>query len=385
MNITYNTKIIFNCQEDYSKILKVLESQRYCFNECSKVHFDSKNNSITELHGKFYRNFRGFNPEIPAQIVVRAINETLATYRTIKSNRHKIQNPPEKKRNSIRLDKKLYKWINGSLKLTTLEGRITVNILKYPKLEEYLSTYRICDPLLFERDGEIWIALTFDIPEFITKRDSACGVDLGIRMAAVTSEGKFYRDKKFNGRKRKLRFLKRKLQSKGTKSAKRHLKKVRRKERNINKNQSHLLANSILRNCKADVLVLEDLSKIKAKKNKFQNKNAISQTPFFQLKQILSYKAPIYRKTVISVNPRYTSQIDHRTGEKDGTRQGRRYYGQDGVVLDADQNAAINIAKRSKHPVSYITVLDGQATVNSPIVCKSLDLKISDVLQATML
>lgn len=50
----------------------------------------------------------------------------------------------------------------------------------------------------------------------------------------------------------------------------------------------------------------------------------------------------------------------------------RNYYGKDGVVLDADQNAAVNIAKRSKLPASYLTVLDGQASVSRPIVCQSL-------------
>ena len=77
------------------------------------------------------------------------------------------------------------------------------------------------------------------------------------------------------------------------------------------------------------------------------------------------------------VDPRFTSQLDSRTGRKDGERKGRRYYGQDGVVLDADYNAAINIAKRTKLPASFAVSLDGtlnfrgQAAVNPPIACES--------------
>jgi len=41
------------------------------------------------------------------------------------------------------------------------------------------------------------------------------------------------------------------------------------------------------------------------------------------------------------------------------------------LVYDADINAAINIARRSKHPISQGSLLDGQGIVNFPIACKS--------------
>ena len=46
------------------------------------------------------------------------------------------------------------------------------------------------------------------------------------------------------------------------------------------------------------------------------------------------------------VNPAYTSQIDSRTGLLQGTRRWDRFYCTDGVVLDADANAACNILAR---------------------------------------
>ena len=46
------------------------------------------------------------------------------------------------------------------------------------------------------------------------------------------------------------------------------------------------------------------------------------------------------------VNPAYTSQIDSRTGLLQGTRRRDRFYCLDGVVLDADANAACNILAR---------------------------------------
>ncbi|MDE0673221.1 MAG: zinc ribbon domain-containing protein, partial [Caldilineaceae bacterium] len=46
------------------------------------------------------------------------------------------------------------------------------------------------------------------------------------------------------------------------------------------------------------------------------------------------------------VNPAYTSQVDSRTGLLQGRRQWDRFYCCDGVVLDADVNAACNILAR---------------------------------------
>ena len=45
--------------------------------------------------------------------------------------------------------------------------------------------------------------------------------------------------------------------------------------------------------------------------------------------------------------------------KKDGTRKGCRYYCANGIVLDADWNASINIACR-KHSISFNTPVDGQ-------------------------
>lgn len=374
--LTYTTRLRCEAPE---KLIAVLEAQRLAFDYCSQVRFEKgTKNSITELHSLVYYPFRESYPEIPAQVVIRAEQECLSTYRSIKSNKHKIDKPVEKKALSMRLDHNLYTYKgDGIFKFSTLEiyKTITAELELYPRLQELLDTYNFCDPELFVKDDEIWIALSFKIPVLKPKEELAIGVDLGIRMAAVTSEGKFYQDKEFNARKRKLRYLKRELQSKidldrNAKEAKRHLKKLRRKEAAMNRNQTHHLANRILQDTEADVIVLEDLSGLKKKKHKNQNKNKISQVPFYMLSQVISYKAPLLRKTVTMVDPSFTSQTDHRTGERDGEKRGRRYYGSDGVILDADHNAAVNIAAKTKHPISYNFVLDGQAAVSRPCAQK---------------
>lgn len=369
--LTYNTRLIFQNDADKQKLILMLEKQRFAWNECSKVKFNIPTNSIVLLHRKFYANFRKSQPEIPSQVVISAEQSVLSAYRSIKSNRQKISKPPEKRNLSIRLDKGTFSYKNGIFSITSLEGRVKCSPYLYPKMQDLISKYILRNPLLIERRGEIWICLTFDIPEILSQKKLALGIDLGCRVNAATSEGNLYIDKKFNGEKRRLRFNKRKLQSKSrdSKSAKRHLKKLKRKEANKNKNFSHHLANKLIKDTKADTLVLEDLKSLKVKKNKYENKNRISQVPIYQLKQILTYKALLNEKTVIEVCPSYTSQIDSQTGEKDGVRKGRRYYSKSGKIYDSDINGAINIGLRSKLPVSQTKKLTyGQANVNSPIV-----------------
>lgn len=374
--ITYSTKLIFDSPEDEQKLFQVLEAERFTWNECSKVKFDSvPKNSIVDLHAKFYKSFRIKNLSVPATLVIIAQRSVLSAYRSIKSNKHKIIKECVKKRLSFRLDASSYSYKNGIFSIISLERRVKCHPLLYSKLQELISKYKFCDPLIYVKNNEIWIALTFKLTKIISPQTLALGVDLGSRVFAATSEGNLYTDKVFNKQKRKLRYLKRQLRSKadnGSRSARKHITKLRHKEQNINRNFCHHLANKIIKDTKADVIALEDLKSLKVKKNadKFKKKNRLSQIPFYKIREFLTYKALLNEKTVITVCPKYSSQVDHQTGECDGIRQGRRYYSKLGKIYDSDINAAINIGLRSKLPVSLNSRIEtyGQAVVNQPIV-----------------
>lgn len=372
MQITYSCKI--SCSvEDRAKIIALLEAERLCFNECSGLHFGATKNSIKDLHAKAYRAIRNKYSYIPSQVVIRGEQACLSAYRTAKSNKHKLEKPITKHKLSIQLDKRLYSEKDGVFRITTLEKRVNVRLQTYEKFDELWGKYKHSDPKIYVKKGQLYISFCFDVAEPQPRNVKAVGVDLGIRRAAATSEGKIFIDKRYNKEKRKLRYLKRCLQSKGTKSAKRHLKKVRHTEANKTRNFCHNLTKKIVQSTKADIIVIEDLSKIKDKKKrgipKYQKLKRLAQAPFYLIRQFLTYKALLFGKQVITVSPSFTSQIDHQLGQKSGERKGCRFYTtRRGLVYDADVNAAINIAIRSKHPVSSSGGLDGQAVVNQPIV-----------------
>ena len=370
--ISYNTKLL-GSQEDLAGLRQILEWQRLVFNIASKEQFGKKTIGIVPLHAKVYHPTRRIHPEIPSQIIIRAEQECLSSYRTVKSNKHQVSKPLEKNRLSTRLDKHLFsksKKTQFGIRITTPTGRKEFNPIIYPKLQALLEKYPYCDPLIYEDAGNLYISYTFDNAPKEKPRQKLClGVDLGIRIAAACSDGRLIKDYRFSNRKRHIRYLKRSLQSKGTKSARKHLRKIRDREQNQNRNQSHLLINEILKTS-ADTIALENLKGIKAKKHRHQNKNSISQVPLAELRRILTYKADNAGKSVVLVNPAYSSQTDSLSGKREGTRAGRRFYTKNGLVLDADLNAARNIGQRSKLPVSYGNILDGQALITVPNACK---------------
>lgn len=348
----------------------LLRDSKDAYNLCSDtVVADKVQVGLTAMHNACYSKLRSAFPSLPAQAVIRVIKEVLRAFKSRKSNGHH-GDVPHKNSLSLTLDKRLYSNFTAegiSLTSGTPNMRERFTFCLYPKVREMFATSVAKDPTIFFRDGSLWLSVPFNVQEVMVQNDRSVGVDLGMKRFFVTSEGKFFSDKKYLKERRKLRYLKRCLQSKGTKSARHHLRKVSRKERNISKNECHKAVNVLLQSTDCGYIVMEDLSKIKANTSKgkdgFKRKrhnNAIAQVPFYTFKEILTYKATLAGKQVVSVSPVNTSRNDCRSGSKTGNRKGCRYYTEDGLVFDADWNASVNIALRANHPTSTPLPIDGR-------------------------
>ena len=343
--------------------MSLLSQTRDAFNTCSIMVASAKAPlSIVSVHAQCYNVLREQFPQVPSQGIIRVQKSVLAMLRSIRGNKHKDASVPQRKALSLQLDKRLYSRfsIDGiSLSTGKPQKRELCTFVLYDKVRELFSTCVPKDPTIFSRNGRLFLSVPFEVPSLPCKDDTSVGVDLGMKRFFVTSEGKSFVDKECLKKRRKLRYLKRCLQSKGTKSAKRRFKYLSHKERNISKNEVEKACNALLCSTDASILVLEDLTKIKVKTSKTKegfkrskHNNALSQVPFYLFKERLTHKAQLVGKRVETVSPAFTSQTDSRTNKRDGIRQGCRYYCSDGVVLDADWNAAVNIALRANHPLS---------------------------------
>ena len=371
--LTYKTKLIFESQKVKDFWKKQMCLVRDCYNFASKIVFEEKITlNIKLYHARLYRAEREAFPALPAQMCIKVYKQVLANYRTARENKMELSKPLEMKRPSIGLDKRLYsRMTRESFCLSNGDGnrRLEVKFVLYPKFNEMAAKYKMCDPVLQydERADTFYACIPFLAIETTPCPEKYLGVDLGIKRIATLSDGTAITDKAYLARRRRIRHNKRIFQRHKSQShsARRKLKRIRRKEYNYSKQFCHRIAIEILSHS-GSVIVMEDLSKIKQTTSKtkegFKKKrhnNMMSQVPFFQLKQILTYKAPLLGKRVETVSPQYTSQMDCRTKSKEGcTRKGCRLYTADGKVFDADWNAAINIANR-KHPTPFGLPLDG--------------------------
>ena len=368
--ITYNTEMVFPSNECRSHFIELLEQTHDAYNECAKIIYDSSVPlDIKSVHNAVYSHIRSNYPKLTSNAVVSLYRDVMGALRSIKANKHADAKIPEKTNLNYRLNRYLYNrltadgiWLTANIK--RIRSHITFKT--YPRLQEMFQKYVPGDPTIFLRNGKFYMSIPFKVPEIPLQNDNCIGVDMGERRFAITSDGLVLNDKEYNSRRRRIRYLKRCLQKKGTKSANRHKRKLTHKEQNQSVNMCNRIANAIIASTDANIIVLEDLSAIKTKTSKskegFKKKShnrRISQIPFYKFKQILSYKALLHGKRVETVSPYMTSQTDCTTGKKEGTRKNRRFYCTNGTVLDADWNAAINIARKSKHPFSFKIPIDG--------------------------
>lgn len=368
--ITYNTEMVFPSNECRSHFIELLEQTHDAYNECAKIIYDSSVPlGIKSVHNAVYSHIRSNYPKLTSNAVVALYRDVMGALRSIKANKHGDAKIPEKTNLNYRLNRYLYNrltadgiWLTANIK--RIRSHITFKT--YPRLQEMFQKYVPGDPTIFLRNGKFYMSIPFKVPEIPLQNDNCIGVDMGERRFAITSDGLVLNDKEYNSRRRRIRYLKRCLQKKGTKSANRHTRKLTHKEQNQSVNMCNRIANAIIASTDASIIVLEDLSAIKTKTSKskegFKKKShnrRISQIPFYKFKQILSYKALLHGKRVETVSPYMTSQTDCTTGKKEGTRKNRRFYCTNGTVLDADWNAAINIARKSKHPFSFKIPIDG--------------------------
>ena len=372
---TYKVKLLFDNPQTYDLWVNRLHLVRDCYNYASTIIFNEKLQlGLKPIHNRLYYELRSRFNNLPSQMCIQVERALIANYKSIRSNGHKIDKPIQMKHPAIQLDKRLFSNLTReSFKLSNGDGnhRSVVKFVTYPKFNELAEMYKMCDPKLVYNDdiGVFYACVPFlDIPP-TPHEDSYLGVDLGMKRIATLSDGTAYSDKKYLANRRRIRHKKRILQShkKHSHSAKTKLRKLRRKEANVSKNMCHHLANEILKH-NGSVIVMEDLTKIKQSTSKtkegFKRKrhnNMMSQVPFFQLRQILTYKALLKGKRVETVSPEYTSRQDCRTQSGVGCkRQGCRFYTKDGMVFDADWNAAINIMNRYKHSTSFKLPIDGK-------------------------
>ena len=171
------------------------------------------------------------------------------------------------------------------------------------------------------------------------------GVDRGLYNIVSLSDGFRYASNGIRKVKREVLFLKKQLQAKGTRSAIRKLKKLSGYEKRFSLNENHKISKRLV-SMPYDIFVLEDLKGIRKQKSKGKVLNKwLSNWSFWQLEQLLGYKAEAVGKKIVKVDARYTSQKCSNCSQIEKKNRNGSHFECDrcGYREHADVNAAKNI------------------------------------------
>lgn len=236
-----------------------------------------------------------------------------------------------------------------------LEDKLKISKIGAVKIVKHRDIEGIIKTLTIRRTNDKWYAcFSCEInPEPLPVTDKVVGIDVGLASFATFSTGeKIDNPRFFKTDEKKLAKAQRRLSKadKGTPDRKKQRKKVSRIHEKITNKRTdfaHKLSREIVN--KYQVIALEKLNVKDMMSNQTKvfghklNKN-ISDVAWNQFMQFTIYKAECAGRQVIFVNPRNTSKMCSRCGQLvEKTLADRVHSCSCGLVLDRDENAAINI------------------------------------------
>jgi putative transposase len=221
---------------------------------------------------------------------------------------------------------------------------------------DILRAHRKGESDLFERDGQLYLAATVEVPEAEVNTDPVdfIGVDRGIVNLATTSDGVNFQGAGLERYRRRMARARAQLQAKQTKAAKRKLKQRARRESRHATHVNHKISKEIVSAAERTGrgIALEDLEGIRERVRLTRSQRGrISQWPFSQLAQHIAYKAQRAGVPVVTVDARHTSQRCPLCGHTErANRRNRDEFCCRGCGLagPADVIAAVNVRRRGR-------------------------------------
>lgn len=266
-------------------------------------------------------------------------------------------------------DEVIIKWVNKIVFKVLLGARKNENTLelKHTIHKVINKEYKISQSSLqFDKNNNLILNLTIDIPknterEFVKGR--VLGVDLGINYPAYVclsdntyikshigdKQELFKQRQQFRARRKRLQQqLKNVKGGKGRDKKLSNLNKLNSNERNFAKTYNHSISKRIIefsKKYKCETIHLEKLTK------EGFNDLILSNWSYFELQNMIEYKANREGINVKYIDPAYTSQTCSICGHVDKeNRQTQEKFKcmKCGFELNADHNASINIARSTK-------------------------------------
>ena len=331
---------------------------------CDRVSqwcWDNRNLKQREVQQATYHRLRK-ELGMPSQMAISATRRVIGNYRTIRENQGSpwnIRQSPSYKSAGYDLVWNRDYSINdrtGVISVNTLEGRVKL-MADWSRIPRTMLHGRYGTARILTCNGRwmISIPLTITLPEGPLPVN-IMGVDLGMRFLAVSYDSHghvtFHSGKEVTQKRAQYQALRTSLQKKGTRSARKRLRTIGHRENRWMRDINHQVSKALIAACvQPTLIVLEDLKGIRKATQRVRKSRRYVQVSwaFYQLRQMIEYKARQAGHTVLVIDPAYTSQTCPICGQtrKTNRRKDKHLYhcANCGYMSNDDRVAAMNIQR----------------------------------------
>lgn len=302
-------------------------------NYVSEYVFVAKELSRKKLQDALYYQLRerfGLKSMMACSVFVAV----MAKYKAVKSLGHEWRKVKFAKPTLDLVWNRDYSLSKDLFSVNTLDGRVK---LKYQSkgMEKYFdSTWEFGTAKLINKFGK-WFLHIPVTKEYEVLQDSevsnVVGVDLGINFLATAydSKGKtaFYSGKQIKNVRSRYKTNRKDMQQRQTSSARKRIKAIGQRENRYIADMNHCITKALVANYpKGTLFVLEDLTGIRnvTEKVRIKDRYVSVSWAFYQLRQMLEYKAGLYGHKVIIVSPKYTSQTCPKCGHVEKANRNKK-------------------------------------------------------------
>jgi putative transposase len=318
LQVTLTAKVkIMPTPEQMDWLLQTSRAYRQASNFVSRLVFEKKILSLSVLHTMVYQELRA-TFSLRSQMAQSVIKTVVARYKSLISNGHPWTSICFKKPEYDLVWHRDYSLGKHLFSVNTLDGRIKVPY-ETKGMEIYFDgSWVFGTAKLIYKRGKFFLHIPMrkEVDETPWKSiQQVVGVDLGINFVATCYDiqGKclFYPGRPIKDKRSQYKHLRKKLQKVGTPSSRRKLKRIGDRENRWMTDVNHRISKALVHRYDPNTLfVLEDLSGVRKVTEcvRVQDRYETVSWSFYQLRQMIAYKANHRGARVIAVDPRYTSQ-----------------------------------------------------------------------------
>lgn len=334
MQITITAKIkILPTIEQIELLKKTISAYKDACNHVSVIVNDTHKLQQPQLHKLTYVNLRTVYG-LKSQMAQSVIKTVIARYKTNVSNGHEWALVNFKRPEYDLVWNRDYSIVNGLFSINTLDGRAKIPF-ETKAMEQYFDgTWSFGTSKLVNKYNKYFlhIPMTKDIPELDNENvNQVVGIDMGINFIATTydSQGKtqFFNGKTIKHKRATYKKLRKQLQQRQTPSSRQRLKAIGQRENRWMTDVNHRISKALVNYYGPNtIFAIEDLTGIRqaTEKVRIHNRYISVSWAFYQLRQMLEYKANMNESKVVALDPRYTSQTCPKCGHVDKTNRNKR-------------------------------------------------------------